>query len=89
MSIEQLPDIEAIEYLDFEFAPPCEIVTNPSCDKEAEWKAVLKCCGHILLMCNEHMDKKYEEFAKKSEWLHKKCGTKIPPGNPYISIERL
>lgn len=44
-------DIESIESLDFEFAPPCEHA-NRVCDNTAAWAVTMRCCGHVVLLCD-------------------------------------
>ena len=44
-------DFEVIEFLDFDFAPPCE--SEQGCDQTATWRVQLSCCGKVYLFCEE------------------------------------
>lgn len=59
-------DIEAIEHLDFSFAPPCEMTRGEEniCDKCAEWKLVIACCGNTYLMCDQHKVEQLDYVTK-------------------------
>lgn len=53
MTVDMGLDIESIEALDFEYAPPCDW-NEGDCGKTAEWKMVVSCCGHMFLFCEQH-----------------------------------
>lgn len=65
-------DIETIEHLDFEFAPPCEQDTD--CDNEAEWKIVPACCGRNILFCTTCKDDLVEGLERSPYVTDKVCG---------------
>ena len=59
-------DEDVLTVLDFEPALPCEwnasSKTKPRCDRAAEWKIVLSCCGGIGLVCGRHFDRMLEKI---------------------------
>ena len=70
-------DIESIEHLDFEFAPPCDSRAEGGCDNVAEWKGVLACCGSTMLICQECLDKndRFMEFVTMMKFKTVRCKT--------------
>jgi hypothetical protein len=86
-------EIEAIDHLDFDFAPPCESVTTngtPNCPgpRTAEWRVIRACCGSLALYCDECLQKKLRMQAiicPVCRFIHtENSSTKI-----YSLIERL
>lgn len=51
MNVKIQNDLELIMHLDFEHETPCDV---ESCDKAAEWKFTLSCCGLMKLYCDRH-----------------------------------
>lgn len=72
-------DTDTIEVLDFDHVPPCEAEydNGSTCDHEAKFVCVVRCCGATILLCEECFIE-FVEFAKKwrgTEYLCKFCDT--------------
>lgn len=87
---EMAPDIESIELLDFEFAPPCEDTTE-ECDQTAEWFWIMACCGQIYLICDEHHHNtlRYKDAHSQDPAKCMQCGTTTTMGKFYLSFGRI
>lgn len=57
MSVKIDNGLELIMHLDFEHEIPCD---NNDCDKAAEWKFIVSCCGKMLVACDPH----FQELRK-------------------------
>ena len=84
-------DKDILELLDFEFAPPCEAPIG--CDREAEWKVIVACCGHLYLLCQECVDAN-QEWAVYAEKVRQdiqcvQCDTPMPPLAFIYSTEKI
>lgn len=66
-------DVETIEHLDFEFAPPCE--QTEYCDSAAEWKITPSCCGRLILFCTPCKDYLVQGLKRSPYVTDTKCGT--------------
>jgi hypothetical protein len=88
-----ITDIEIIEHLDFDFAPPCEAnppiqKDKPFCNHEAPavWKVVSTCCGKVKLSCDECLQWRLDYHTLYCTI----CNFSASPGrNMFALIERL
>jgi hypothetical protein len=79
-------ELDELTFLDFEFEVPCEI---RKCEpRVAEWKAITKCCGWIILMCTPHVEDWLEYSSGGGGWICNKCET-VMVGSPFISVDKL
>lgn len=67
-------DIEAIEHLDFDHAPPCEAAVP--CDHAAAWVVTYPCCVRQTLLCDGcwAQVKRLAEKRRAQTWEHLPCG---------------
>lgn len=82
-------DIEAIEHLDFEFAPPCE--NTEGCDKAATWKLTTACCGGVFLFCDDCKNLEMGMLAAMPNTTFKCaiCKNRVALRDHVYSVERL
>lgn len=67
-------DLDWLTLIDYELEKPCE--AKQVCDKTAEWKFVVKCCGFELFFCVFHKENEIAFVANNSKnriWC-KACG---------------
>lgn len=70
-------DTDTIELLDFEHVPPCEAEYDDgvTCENEAKFICMVRCCGNICLFCEECFFG-FVEYAKRwqgREYICKFC----------------
>lgn len=89
MSVEIGTDLELIEHLDFDYAPPCQSKNehgevNCPTNAAATWRTVSVCCGKANLLCDTCLERKSRVPVITT------CGQKFNPGRlSWSSIDRL
>jgi hypothetical protein len=85
-------DADLLSLLDFEYAPPCEAAdpdgTN-GCDKTAEWKLIVSCCGAVWLLCEEHKELNVNVIAREMVVDCRSCGKSVPGSEIVFAIDRI
>jgi len=80
-------DYELIEEIDFSLDAVCEAY-NGTCDRKAEWRAKIVCCGQLVLSCDKcvkaHID--WLKTVAPNSFTHG-CG--YGPGVDPVRITRL
>lgn len=64
------PEVESLEWLDFDYTPPCESMHG--CDKTAAWRVTVPCCGAVYLLCQTCLDLqwKFMEYHRMNLIFH-------------------
>lgn len=69
---------------------PCDLneKRDTPCTLPADWVGVLKCCGSVRLMCDEHKEAFMDKLASPMIFGCMICKT-FHPNSPFASLERL
>ena len=73
-------DVDWLTLIDYELEKPCE--TKRGCDKVAEWRFILKCCGGSIFFCTQHKEFEVQWVIRHSGQVVNclKCQHRFPLG---------
>lgn len=72
-------------------ALPCDIKLGDEsrCDNAATWVGVFKCCGHVMVICDDHHDKFMAYMTLNFNFKCGDCAVVHMHASPFASLERL
>lgn len=81
--------LEMVELdLALDWAPGCDwagttvagrYVSEPGCEREAEWIGKATCCGLVRFFCSEHRAARDEFVLTHPKVVHRRCGARGAP----------